>query len=97
MKRLIVLIPAVAVLLGGCKLRELTVCEYRARGIVEPPTKEQATTVKAAPTGLWELLGIVLPTIGQTRRKAMEAGMNYREDRSFTPLKLTFGCEKAKE
>lgn len=94
MKRIIatLLLGCTTIFLGGCELRELVVCEYEAKGIVKVPEPGPSMAEIKSPAlqPLYDLLAAVLPTMGQSRRKAMEEKINYEEWRVFRPLRLKF-------
>lgn len=76
-----------ALFLTGCTLE---VGHYEAKGIVEPETVPKTLTVaQALPWNvILDFLASVLPTMGQTRRLAIEKGRGYTEERSMTLLRV---------
>ncbi len=84
MKKLIALLVILPIFMVGC----VTIGEYRAEGIVEVPESPGIAIAAAGPwtiaEKLWSFLTNVVPTAGQTRRKAMEERVNYTERRRLT-------------
>jgi len=97
MKKILLILMLAPFLLVGC----VTIGEYQAEGIVEVP-ESPGISVAATPwtiaEKLFSLLGEVIPTVGQTRRKAMEERVNYKETRRFTIFRAWKGqAEKPDE
>ncbi len=83
---------AITLIMSGCHMQ---IASYRSKGIVEPDTRvvmsETGQLAQAAFPwqAVADFLAEVLPTLGQTRRKAIDEKVGYTEEREFTLFEVT--------
>lgn len=90
-KLLLLLIPALA--LSGCAVRSVKIGQAYSEGIVTVPETPRTVGASAASI-IANFLTSVLPTMGQTRRKAMEERMNYTERRGISVFSIEYQDKK---